>query len=89
MEFWVLIILVPVVALLVGAFYLYLEHHQKMAAIASRPADVDTGLRAEFETLRDGITAHSLSLDENLKNLASRLTALENRVAEEQQRVSQ
>jgi hypothetical protein len=40
------------------------------------------GLRDEFATLRESLTAHAMSLDENMKALGSRLTAIENKVNE-------
>jgi len=85
MEMWLFLLIVPVLALLVGAFHLYLEHQQKMAGKSTDDSlAVNLGaadLKNELQMLRESLTAHAMSVDENLKSLASRMNSMKSRLS--------
>ena len=84
-----LALLIPITALCIPIVAILTTHQRKMAetrALAERQR-LGTGseevrkLREEFQTLREGLTAHAMSVDENLKTLASRVAHLESKVS--------
>jgi hypothetical protein len=86
-EHLILIIVGSIVAIGLGVavplIAIWTEHLRKMAGLAH--SEGATGneelrrLRDEFNTLRESVTSHAMSVDENLKALAGRVNGLEQR----------
>ncbi|GMV36099.1 MAG: hypothetical protein AMXMBFR61_06070 [Fimbriimonadales bacterium] len=85
----ILALLIPITALCIPIVAILTVHQRKMVEmrVQLERDRVGTGsedvrrLREEFQTLREGLTAHAMSVDENLKTLASRVAHLENKVS--------
>ncbi|MEP0766266.1 MAG: hypothetical protein HRF45_06970 [Fimbriimonadia bacterium] len=85
----ILAMLIPITALCIPIVAILAGHQRKMVEmriqlerdrVGTGSADVRK-LREEFQTLREGLTAHAVSVDENLKTLASRVAHLENKLS--------
>ncbi len=84
----ILALLIPITALCIPIVAILTVHQRKMAEmrVQLERDRVGTGsedvrkLREEFQTLREGLTAHAMSVDENLKTLAARVAHLEHKV---------
>jgi len=83
-------VMIPIAGIMVGGFAMYLTHQRKIAEIHLEQERVRAGalqggssaLPADFATLRESLTAHAMSVDENLKSLSSRMTSIEHRLTE-------
>jgi hypothetical protein len=82
-------VMIPVIALLIPIVAIYTAHQRRLVELRLKldqgtqqtsNSDVER-LRQEFLTLRESLTAHAMSVDENMKTLASRLNNVENRLA--------
>ena len=81
-------VMIPIIALMIPIVAIWTGHQRKMlemrlmlqqGAQGANSAETER-LRQEFLTLRESLTAHAMSVDENMKVLASRVNAIENRI---------
>jgi hypothetical protein len=81
-------VLIPIVALMIPIVAIWTGHQRKMlemrlmlqqGAQGANSAETER-LRQEFQMLRESLTAHAMSVDENMKVLASRVSNVENRL---------
>ncbi|GIV15301.1 MAG: hypothetical protein KatS3mg022_0736 [Armatimonadota bacterium] len=93
MGFWEATLIVFGMAFSVGALAIFLEHLQKIASIKAQVKDRHyqhtlrkiEELAQQMEQIRQMHTDHVLNMDDHLKHLEYRLSALENRVEQIQQ----
>jgi ABC-type bacteriocin/lantibiotic exporter with double-glycine peptidase domain len=83
-----LAISIPIVALMIPIVAIWAAHKRRMlqmqldaqAQAQGTSSEQVESLRDEFLTLRESLTAHAMTMDESMKTLAARVTAIENRV---------